>query len=136
MALHGRELVAQLPEGRTVRALALEGLAGAHAVAGNHRTAARLLGAASAARDSVGAPLPTGERGDVDRIADAIRSAVGVDALAREFECGRLQSDMYEPLQRPLDPLPPTEGGLVRPARVTRTRPGPPPRKGADPRMG
>ncbi|WP_425563989.1 ATP-binding protein, partial [Nonomuraea longicatena] len=39
-------------------ALSLEGLAGAQALAGHHRAAARLLGAADAARRSIGAPLP------------------------------------------------------------------------------
>ncbi|AIJ22426.1 tetratricopeptide repeat protein [Amycolatopsis methanolica] len=39
-------------------ALALEGLAGAHALTGAHTPAARLLGAADHARRSVGPPLP------------------------------------------------------------------------------
>jgi predicted ATPase/DNA-binding SARP family transcriptional activator len=66
-------------------ALALEGLAGAHALAGEHRRAARLLGTAAAARRSVGAPLPPAERGDVDRIASALRRALGEDGFATEF---------------------------------------------------
>ncbi|MFI6497991.1 BTAD domain-containing putative transcriptional regulator [Nonomuraea typhae] len=70
-------------------ALALEGLAGAHAGAGDHQTAARLLGAGSAARDAVKAPLPAGERGDVDRITAAAQRALGADAFAREFARGR-----------------------------------------------
>ncbi|GAA2620758.1 BTAD domain-containing putative transcriptional regulator [Actinomadura fulvescens] len=53
-------------------ALALEGLAGAAALAGRPADAARLLAEAGAARESVGAPLPPAERGDVDRIAKAI----------------------------------------------------------------
>ncbi|WP_052852889.1 BTAD domain-containing putative transcriptional regulator [Streptomyces avicenniae] len=58
-------------------ALAREGLAGAWALAGRHEHAAVLLGAAAAARASVGAPLPQGERGDVDRIESAVQAALG-----------------------------------------------------------
>ncbi|HEX2316224.1 MAG TPA: BTAD domain-containing putative transcriptional regulator [Thermomonospora sp.] len=72
-------------------ALALEGLAGAHALAGRHREAARLLGAADAARDRAGAPLPPPERGDVDRIAAAARAALGDDTYACEFSRGRAE---------------------------------------------
>lgn len=55
-------------------ALALEGLAGVEALAGDHRKAAELLTQAAAARESVGRPLPPAERFDVDRIAAAIGS--------------------------------------------------------------
>ncbi|MFG2298984.1 BTAD domain-containing putative transcriptional regulator [Streptomyces sp. NPDC048603] len=67
-------------------ALALEGLAGAHALAGRHEYAALLLGAAHAARQSVGMPLPPAERGDVDRITAAVRrhlAAAAFDAAHR-----------------------------------------------------
>ncbi|MFJ9888802.1 hypothetical protein ACIQRW_23425 [Streptomyces sp. NPDC091287] len=60
-------------------ALALEGLAGAELLRGRPGAAARHLGAAAAARDAVGLPLPAGERYDVDRI-----SARTVDLLGRE----------------------------------------------------
>ncbi|TQM09153.1 BTAD domain-containing putative transcriptional regulator [Pseudonocardia kunmingensis] len=69
-------------------ALALEGLAGAVALAGAHPHAARLLGAAATAREGVGAPLPAAERGDVDRITAAAQAALGVDAFAAEFARG------------------------------------------------
>ncbi|QFY09801.1 AfsR/SARP family transcriptional regulator [Nonomuraea phyllanthi] len=69
-------------------ALAMEGLAGAHALAGRHDHAARLLGAASAARESVGAPLPPSERGDVNRITSAVRASLGEDAFAAAFAHG------------------------------------------------
>ncbi|MCD9900152.1 hypothetical protein LUR56_08760 [Streptomyces sp. MT29] len=49
-------------------ALALEGLAGAELLRGRPEAAARHLGAAAAARDTVGLPLPDGERHDIDRI--------------------------------------------------------------------
>ncbi|MBG0564789.1 tetratricopeptide repeat protein [Actinoplanes sp. NEAU-A11] len=53
-------------------ALALEGLAGAAALDGDARQAARLLAEAGALRDGVDAPLPPGERADVDRITARI----------------------------------------------------------------
>ncbi|CAM5365891.1 hypothetical protein GCM10010329_85370 [Streptomyces spiroverticillatus] len=58
-------------------ALALEGLADAHALAGRHADAARLLGTASAAQASRGAPLPVEEQGDVRRVAANCRAALG-----------------------------------------------------------
>ncbi|MER7504132.1 BTAD domain-containing putative transcriptional regulator [Nonomuraea pusilla] len=64
-------------------ALALEGLAGALSIGGAPEQAARLLGKAGALRGSVGAPLPPGERGDVDRITAALETALGPEPLAR-----------------------------------------------------
>ena len=49
-------------------ALALEALAVASALDGDAEQAARLLAGAHALRDGVNAPLPPGERADVDRI--------------------------------------------------------------------
>ncbi|MFI1394002.1 AfsR/SARP family transcriptional regulator [Streptomyces sp. NPDC020681] len=69
-------------------ALALEGLAGAHALAGRHEYAAVLLGAAHAARDSVGMPLPPAERGDVDRITAAVREHLDEDACRTAYRRG------------------------------------------------
>ncbi|MBE1576891.1 BTAD domain-containing putative transcriptional regulator [Amycolatopsis roodepoortensis] len=69
-------------------ALGLEGLAGAEAAAGSYRLAARLLGAAVAARRSVGAPLPKAERVDVDRISGVIVTALGETAFSAESEAG------------------------------------------------
>ncbi|MGW5685527.1 BTAD domain-containing putative transcriptional regulator [Nonomuraea sp. NPDC003754] len=65
-------------------ALALEGLAGAHSLAGRHHLAARLLATAAATRRAVGAPLPPAERGDVDRIESRVRQALG-DARVEEL---------------------------------------------------
>ncbi|MFI7226927.1 BTAD domain-containing putative transcriptional regulator [Nonomuraea angiospora] len=62
-------------------ALALEGLAGARALGGRPEEAALLLGRAAALRAAAGAPLPAGERGDVDRITAAVRAALGQEAL-------------------------------------------------------
>ncbi|MGI5166086.1 BTAD domain-containing putative transcriptional regulator [Spirillospora sp. CA-253888] len=73
LALHGEGLAyANAIGDPRARALACEGLAGAHALRGDHEEAARLLAEARAARESVGAPLPPAERGDVDRITAAI----------------------------------------------------------------
>ncbi|GGN29639.1 SARP family transcriptional regulator [Lentzea pudingi] len=69
-------------------ALALEGLAGAEALAGAHSEAARLLGVAFAARDAIGVPLPAAERGDVDRITEIARTGLTSEAYEHAFEQG------------------------------------------------
>ncbi|RSM87911.1 AfsR family transcriptional regulator [Kibdelosporangium aridum] len=68
---------------------ALEGLADARVLTGEHALAAQLLGAATAARESVGSPLPAAERGDVDRITASLRASLGDDGLAAELMRGR-----------------------------------------------
>ncbi|MFD9886733.1 BTAD domain-containing putative transcriptional regulator [Streptomyces alboflavus] len=85
-ALHaeGFDIAVGLGDARAL-ALALEGLAGAAGAAGEHRTAATLLGAAAAARASVGAPLPAGERRDVDRVTAAAEARLGGAAYATAF---------------------------------------------------
>ncbi|AIG78532.1 winged helix family transcriptional regulator [Amycolatopsis japonica] len=67
--LHAQGLAAAQRTGdpRAV-ALAMEGLAGAHLLTGQPQRANDLLHAATRLRESTGAPLPPGERGDVDRI--------------------------------------------------------------------
>jgi len=50
--------------------------------------AARLLGTATAMRQSVDAPLPPAERGDVDRIAGALHDTRGDERFAAEFARG------------------------------------------------
>jgi hypothetical protein len=74
-------------------ALAFEGLAGARALAGRHEEAARLLGGAAALRESVGAPLPPAERGDVDRITEAVRQALGDDAFSTAMTATAIPPD-------------------------------------------
>ncbi|WP_283136889.1 AfsR/SARP family transcriptional regulator [Rhizohabitans arisaemae] len=65
-------------------ALAEEGLAGVAALEGDPEEAARLLAAAQARRESVGAPLPPAERGDVDRIRACLPGGSRqVDGLGR-----------------------------------------------------
>ncbi|WP_245627871.1 BTAD domain-containing putative transcriptional regulator [Actinomadura oligospora] len=83
----GLAIAVDLAEPRSL-ALSLEGMAGAFAVAGDARRAALLLGAADAARRGVGAPLPSAERADVDRITASAASALGEDAFAEAFAEG------------------------------------------------
>lgn len=93
LALHseGLALARQVGDPRAI-ALALEGVAGARALAGDAESAARLLGAATAARASVGVPLPAGERGDVDRITAAAREVLGSAGFEAAFAVGHAQS--------------------------------------------
>ncbi|MFI7707356.1 AfsR/SARP family transcriptional regulator [Nonomuraea sp. NPDC049480] len=89
LALHLEGLAAAQDTGDPrALALALEGLAGARALAGHPVRAAHLLGAASAARTSVGAPLPAAERGDVDRITAALQAVLGQAGFDAGFEQG------------------------------------------------
>ncbi|WP_246369229.1 BTAD domain-containing putative transcriptional regulator [Amycolatopsis echigonensis] len=80
--LQGLEYARMLDEPRAF-ALSLEGLAGTVAP----ESAALLLGAADAARRSVDAPLPAAERGDVDRITEAVQAILG-SRFASKFERG------------------------------------------------
>jgi hypothetical protein len=68
-------------------ALALEGLAGAHVLGGEPRHAARLLGAAAAARAGAGETETSGDRYDVERITEATRAELGEEFDA-EFARG------------------------------------------------
>ncbi|GHE89805.1 SARP family transcriptional regulator [Amycolatopsis deserti] len=83
----GLEIARRGTDPRAV-ALALEGLAGAHALAGEHAQAARLLGASDHARRSVGAPLPAAERADVNRIEHTTRTSLGEERFTTEHETG------------------------------------------------
>ncbi|MEV3983116.1 BTAD domain-containing putative transcriptional regulator [Nonomuraea sp. NPDC049758] len=75
-------------------ALALEGLAGALSIAGREHLAeaARKLGRAAALRRAAGAPLPAGERHDVDRITARLRAAMGEPEFAGSFAAGERDS--------------------------------------------
>jgi predicted ATPase/DNA-binding SARP family transcriptional activator len=70
-------------------ALALEGLAAVQALAGAHREAARLLGRAAQARESVGRPLPKSQRADVDRVTATAEGALGSTTFASEYLRGK-----------------------------------------------
>ncbi|MBB5774803.1 BTAD domain-containing putative transcriptional regulator [Nonomuraea jabiensis] len=73
-------------------ALALEGLAGALSLdqEGSPVEAARLIGAATAMRAAVGAPLPVGERLDVERISGRLRAVLGDEAFEQALREGEL----------------------------------------------
>ncbi|HTF12425.1 MAG TPA: AfsR/SARP family transcriptional regulator, partial [Asanoa sp.] len=69
-------------------AMALEGLAGATGLTGDHETAARLLGAAASARRAASAPAAPSEQAEIDRIATNIREVVGVAAFDAAYQDG------------------------------------------------
>ncbi|GAA1114923.1 AfsR/SARP family transcriptional regulator [Nocardiopsis metallicus] len=85
-------------------ALGLEGIAGARSLSGQDEAAARLLGAAAAARESVGVPLPKAERGDVDRITERVRARLGEAGFGKQFTAGYTSGP--EPLFAGGDPPP------------------------------
>ncbi|MGW0519282.1 hypothetical protein [Crossiella sp. NPDC003009] len=90
MTLHRAGLVAAR-SGQDPRAvaLALAGLAGALALAGDHEQAACLLGAAAGARESTGALPPDAEAGDVRRITASARAGLSEDLYRTAFAHGR-----------------------------------------------
>ncbi|MET7335131.1 BTAD domain-containing putative transcriptional regulator [Nonomuraea sp. NPDC005650] len=71
-------------------AQALSGLAGACALDGHPRQAARLLGAAAAARESIPKAVTPAEQADLDRITFAARTALSEEEFAAAFGHGRL----------------------------------------------
>jgi tetratricopeptide (TPR) repeat protein len=70
----------------------LERLAVLEAMYGDAPTAARLLGAASAAREALGIPRSRWDQVDWDRAAATARAALGESLFARTFETGRALS--------------------------------------------
>jgi predicted ATPase/DNA-binding SARP family transcriptional activator len=89
-------------------ALALEGLAGAHRLAGDPVRAARLLGAAGAARDSAGLPSPEAARYDARRVATCLAADLGEARLAAERAAGAAASldDLLRDEPAPAAPRP------------------------------
>lgn len=73
--VEGLATARELGDPRSV-ALAQEGLAGVAVLEGGVEEARRLLAEAAALRESVGAPLPPAERGDIARIQAALDAAV------------------------------------------------------------
>ncbi|MFI7087232.1 BTAD domain-containing putative transcriptional regulator [Streptomyces anulatus] len=97
-------------------ALALEGLAGTELLRDRPAAAARHLGAAAAARDGVGLPLPAGERYDVDRISARTVGLLGREAYEARFaEGGESAEQLLGPDVRtgPRRSLPFHVGGTV-----------------------
>jgi predicted ATPase len=88
--LHRRSLeAAAIFASPEVLALGIEGLAGVAAASRDAEHAATLLGVATAARDSAGAPLPPAERFDVDRIEATAVEQIGQEAFDIAYESGR-----------------------------------------------
>lgn len=88
--LRGLEIADALGEPRAV-ALSLEGIAGAVSLRKDECSAAHaaaLLGAADTARRSVNAPLPSAERGDVERITTVARASLEQSAFRDAYESG------------------------------------------------
>jgi predicted ATPase/class 3 adenylate cyclase/Tfp pilus assembly protein PilF len=67
----------------------LEHLASTAAVAGQGARTARLLGAAAAVRETLGAPQPPDERADIEQAVAAARAALGEDAWAAAYAAGQ-----------------------------------------------
>ncbi|GAA4032571.1 BTAD domain-containing putative transcriptional regulator [Allokutzneria multivorans] len=84
LALHtkGLAVARHIGDPRAI-ALAQEGLAGAHSLAGDREYANRLLDEAAAARNTAGAPLPSAERADVDRVRARLRALSQVDGAGK-----------------------------------------------------
>jgi hypothetical protein len=59
-----------------------------HALVSKPERAARLLGAAAALREVLGAPVPAREREDHDRAVAALRTALGETAFAEDWTAG------------------------------------------------
>jgi tetratricopeptide (TPR) repeat protein len=88
-ALHLQALTAARQRGELRATMdALVGLAGAHALAGRPRHAARLLGAADKAVQSLTAPIPPTELADLNRITAATKHALDEPAFTTEFQLG------------------------------------------------
>jgi predicted ATPase/class 3 adenylate cyclase/DNA-binding CsgD family transcriptional regulator len=73
-------------------AACLEGLGAVGAVQGQPAWAARLLGAAEALRQHIGAPLPPVYRNDYEQAVTAARSALGEKAFASAWAEGRIMT--------------------------------------------
>lgn len=77
-----------MTQDRRAQALAVEGFAGLAAAHGDDQRAAFLLGAADAARRAAGAPMPRGERRDLDRIETVVRTRIGDSVFEQAFSRG------------------------------------------------
>lgn len=91
------ELLEVVPN-KPAMAATLEGLAAALNANGDSRRAARILGAASALREAIGAPLLPSDRADFDETTTATRNALGAADFEAEWRVGTVMS-----LERALD---------------------------------
>jgi hypothetical protein len=74
---------------KTGLAASLEACAALDGARGHPERAALLLGAASALRETLGAPLPAGDRPAYDQTCAALRTALGEDRFAAQWGAGR-----------------------------------------------
>jgi ATP/maltotriose-dependent transcriptional regulator MalT len=112
--LHLRALRVSRTRGEVrVVAMALEGLAGAAGLAGDHETSARLLGAADSARRAASAPAAPSERTEIDRITATARAALGGHGFDAAYHDGaaRTPDDVTAGLEH-TDPAGPTPAGM------------------------
>jgi predicted ATPase/DNA-binding XRE family transcriptional regulator len=77
---------------KSALAATLEGLAGTMSATGDSRRAARILGAAHALREAIGAPLLPSERRDYDETVAATRDALGPGEFETEWRLGTLMT--------------------------------------------
>jgi predicted ATPase/DNA-binding SARP family transcriptional activator len=95
LAAQEEALTVALSLGATrITANAVEGLAGALALAGQAEVAARLLGAADALRRRSGGPMPAAERFDVDRAERRAREIMGDQGFDAAFAAGAIDADV------------------------------------------
>ncbi|MEU7000423.1 BTAD domain-containing putative transcriptional regulator [Nonomuraea sp. NPDC046570] len=89
LALHARaiDLAARFEAVRD-RTMALTGVAGALSLAGHHERAARMLGAATSAREANSVPVAPAEQDDAERIVSRVRAALGEEGFAAAFNEG------------------------------------------------
>jgi hypothetical protein len=92
LGLRSLELAMSSDDRRAI-ALAVEGLAGAHAVGDDFQRAATLLGAARELREKSGWPLSTAERSDVERTEALILQGLGPADLRSALDAGAQASD-------------------------------------------
>jgi tetratricopeptide (TPR) repeat protein len=86
-----RESLARFQQTENAEGIAwsLERLAVVEAMAGDPQRAARLLGAASRAREPIGRPMDPWDQADWDRAVSAVQAALGSDAFAELWFEGR-----------------------------------------------
>jgi predicted ATPase/DNA-binding CsgD family transcriptional regulator len=125
-ALYQESLAAAWALGhKTVCQVGLVGLARTAAATGHPRRAARLLGAAEAYGEAIGAPLQVEERAGFERALALAREALGVQGLAAELAVGRALSPEQAVAEAPsatTEPEaapPPTSSAPANPFRLT-----------------
>jgi predicted ATPase/DNA-binding CsgD family transcriptional regulator len=111
---------------KTVCLVGVVGMARTAAATGYPRRAARLLGAAEAYGEAIGAAIQMGEREGFERAVTLVREALGEEELAAEFAVGRALSpeqavaEALAPTTEPEAAPPPAPSAPGDPFRLTR----------------